>query len=391
MNSMKFLASVTFFCLSAAMMLSCSSEEQKYELGTGFVLEVNLEGNLELLSKDSLFLKSTMLDAPFEMALPIEKGRVVFTCDTMITPQEFNLYGTGNDGRKLKISRFFLENCHASVNAVLDEQYASKVRAEVKGCPTHDMFRKLFEHRLAIAQEFKLDSLNRAYDKMGIISKEKFRNLLDSLRTLSAEYERSLIEQDPVSIFAFERFASSFISKGTLEENLARYQQFAGSGKFNDNMRFKIVGKMLETLKITQPGCRAVDFTQNDIAGRSVSISDIYRNNKLTMLDFWASWCMDCRRENPGVVAIHKLYASKGLAIVGISLDEDYAEWKKAVQDDNLEWLQLSDLQGWKNAAAEMYCIKEIPQNILIDSTGVIVARNIGAEGLDEFLKEYFQ
>lgn len=391
MKMKKILASATFIFLSAALMISCSNKEQEYELGTGFVVDVNLEGNLELLSKDSLFLRSTMPDARFEMALPIEKGRAVFTCDTMITPQDVTLYGTGNDGKKLHISRFFLENCHASVNAVLDEQYASKVRAEVKGCPTHDMFRKLFEHRLAIAQEFRLDSLSRAYDKMGIISKENFRHLLDSARTLSDEYERSLIAQDPVSIFAFERFASSFISKGSIEENLARYQQFAGSGKFNDNMRFKIVGKMLETLKITQPGCKAIDFTLNDIAGKSVTISDIYKSNRLTMLDFWASWCLDCRKENPGIVAMHRYYASKGLAIVGISLDNEYTEWKQAVQDDKLDWLQLSDLQGWKNAAAEMYCIKEIPQNILIDSTGVIVARNIGTDGLDEFLKEYLQ
>ncbi len=389
MKNLKSLALCVCLCYAALSMISCNGEqERKYELGTGFVVDVSIEGNLELLAKDSIYLKSTMPNSFFEMALPIEKGKAVFICDTMITPQDVRLYGIGNDGKKLQISLFFLENCHASIKVVFDQNYPSKVRADVAGCPTHDMFRKLFEKRMALTQEFKLDSLGRVYDKMGILSKEKFKLLVDSVRVLAQEYENSLIDEDPLSIFAFERFASSFITKGSVDENIARYRQFANSGKFNDNVRFKMVGKMLDALQKTQVNCMALDFTLKDMTGKNVTLSDVYKSSKITMLDFWASWCADCRKENPAMVAINKTYASRGLSIIGVSLDNEFSDWKKAVQDDKLTWTQVSDLHGWNNAAAEMYCVKVIPQNILIDSTGVIIARNISPDEVEELLKE---
>jgi peroxiredoxin len=151
------------------------------------------------------------------------------------------------------------------------------------------------------------------------------------------------------------------------------------------------LGKAYEDWKVqsavTSLGVKAVDFTQNDVNGKPVSLSSF--KGKYVLIDFWASWCKPCRAENPSVVKAYQAYKDKGFTVLGISLDTDSqkADWLEAIQKDGLTWTQLSDLKS-PNAVAELYGVQSIPKNFLVDPNGVIVAKNLRGEELIKKLAE---
>lgn len=145
--------------------------------------------------------------------------------------------------------------------------------------------------------------------------------------------------------------------------------------------------KYIKDLHETEPGQPFKDFTQKDVDGNDFTLSSVVGKSKVVILDFWASWCPDCRKENPNLVAVYKKYKNKGLEIVSVSLDTDVEAWKKAIKDDKLTWKHhVSDLQRWKNAAAELYTISFIPQNIIIGQDGKILEKNLTGDKLKDFI-----
>lgn len=134
-----------------------------------------------------------------------------------------------------------------------------------------------------------------------------------------------------------------------------------------------------EKAKQTSVG-KAFDFTQEDAAGEPFQLSSL--RGKYVLVDFWASWCAPCRAENPNLLNAYQQLKDKDFEIVGVSLDESKASWLKAVEKDGLPWIQVSDLKGWKNEVAIKYGITAVPQNILIDPVGTIIAKNLRGEEL---------
>lgn len=147
--------------------------------------------------------------------------------------------------------------------------------------------------------------------------------------------------------------------------------------------------KRLDALRATVIGAVAPGFTQNDTIGNPISLSDF--KGKYVLVDFWASWCGPCRRENPFVVAAFEKYKDKNFTILGVSLDESKEDWLKAISDDKLAWAQVSDLKGWKNEVAASYAVRSIPSNFLLDPEGKIIEKNLRGEKLTEALEKYLK
>jgi peroxiredoxin len=136
--------------------------------------------------------------------------------------------------------------------------------------------------------------------------------------------------------------------------------------------------------KRSEIGKAAPEFAATDINGKSFKLAD-YRG-KYILLEFWASWCVPCRAENPGLLKAYKKYSDRGFVVVGISLDDKKEKWIKAIQEDQLPWIHISDLNAFDNKVAKLYGVQPIPDNFLIDPQGKIIARGLRGEQLEERL-----
>jgi len=157
-------------------------------------------------------------------------------------------------------------------------------------------------------------------------------------------------------------------------------------------IRTSVIGTSLaqyiEYYKVGAVGTEAIDFTQPDTTGKPVSLSSF--RGKYVLVDFWASWCGPCRRENPNVVAMYKKFSEKNFTVFGVSLDKpgQKDKWLEAIKKDSLTWTHASDLQYWNNAAAQIYHVTGIPFSLLVDPQGKIVGRNLRGADLEKRLCE---
>lgn len=131
-----------------------------------------------------------------------------------------------------------------------------------------------------------------------------------------------------------------------------------------------------------------IDFAMDTPDGKTIKISDFVSDNKYTLVDFWASWCGPCRAEMPTVVKAYDDFHDKGLEIVGVSLDTEKSDWVSAISLLKMPWPQMSDLKGWECAGAQLYNVRAIPANVLIDQQGKIVAKDLRGETLLQTLEE---
>ncbi len=161
---------------------------------------------------------------------------------------------------------------------------------------------------------------------------------------------------------------------------------------FSNRIKVSDVGKNIADLlsqyeNPIEVGEIAPDFTAPSINGDDVTLSEEVSNNNVTLLDFWAAWCRPCRVENPNLVKLYKAYNQNGFDIIGVSLDRTKEQWEQAVEDDNLLWTQVSNLNFWNDPIARRYSIRAIPQSFLINKEGVVIGKNLRGNDLEESIK----
>lgn len=208
----------------------------------------------------------------------------------------------------------------------------------------------------------------------------------DSLAEARKPILKKFIQNNPtsfVALSALEQYAGSFPEVLIIEPmfmQLSKSVRETPSGK-----EFR---KLLLDSKNLVTGSKAPEFVQNDTTGNLVSLLSF--RGKYVLLDFWASWCGPCRQANPGLKKVYEEFKDKDFTILGISLDgaEGKESWLKAIKQDELDWIQVSDLKHWENEVAKLYSIRAIPQNFLIDPQGFIIAKGLNNEQLREKLNE---
>lgn len=353
------------FSLSLALMLgllSCNSTTKD-----GYVVKGEVAG----LSSPNVYLVNPLLQKITDTAT-VNNGKFEFT--GKLTEPDLYLVFTPEQQR---LGVLYLENGEFSLKGDLKDPKSFKVT----GGKQQTVFNQLQE---------ELDALTAKFEPVMKNMQGSDPALLDSLNK-AQQVEFSAIAKkyiaanasEPVGAFIAQQFMQQGHDFKEMEETFKLLSPENQKSKYG-TMLSDAIGEAKKFL-----GEPALDFTQNDVNGKPVSLASF--KGKYVLVDFWASWCKPCRAENPAVVAAYNQYKAKNFTILGVSLDSDKQAWLDAIQKDGLTWTQVSDLQQWKNAAAQLYGIQSIPFNLLLDPEGKVIAKNLRGAELQKKLAEIFK
>ncbi|HXR84172.1 MAG TPA: TlpA disulfide reductase family protein [Hanamia sp.] len=337
-----------------------------------------INGNLEKIKSGTIFLKIYKEDQTFKDSAFIKDGRFQFTgfvsspyFASLTMPERQDDYFT-----------FYVEPTTMQVSGRGD----SLKLLVVKGSSVNSDDQLLKQRMKAISNWEATNS--KIYEAA---YKEKNHRVMDSLdqvdfAILAAKRKvvASFVKENPTSMRAAMAILENYGYYAEATEVEPLYNQL--SSKIKNSLKGKEIKNMIDTYAKVAIGKNAPEIIQNTPDSSQLSLSSL--KGKYVLIDFWASWCGPCRRENPNVVAAYHQFKDKGFTIFGVSYDTKKDRWLKAITDDHLDWNQVSDLQGWQNSTSAEYGIKAIPSNVLIDKNGVIIAKNIFGEKLTQKLKE---
>lgn len=235
------------------------------------------------------------------------------------------------------------------------------------------------------SSELALDSLNK-------------QNISDSLLL---DFQRKVTEQNNSFIVYLKKYADTtkFLPVAIVAALRTSDQEYINAFTSRLSNRFgnqDMVAQYASFLKSNAPqidsaktivaGMTAPDFTLTTPEGRKVTLTSF--RGKYVLIDFWASWCAPCRKDNPALVAAYKNFRERNFEIIGVSLDDNKEKWLQAIASDRLTWPQVSDYQGWNSAVVDIYGVAALPANFLLDPYGKVIATNLRGEALVEKLQE---
>ena len=233
-----------------------------------------------------------------------------------------------------------------------------------------------------------IDALQERYDAMRAAKKLRSASLVNDtlrreqemLRTWTAEFLRT---NDNI-ITAYTLYSNIVMREASLAETRKLYATMGEGAK--DTQYGRMIEERIARMAKTEGGAPAPDFALPDTLGNMVSLASV--KGKVKIVDFWASWCGPCRLNNPALRKLYEEFHPKGLEIIGVSLDTNKAAWKKAIEKDGLQWINVSSLKGWKCDVAALYSVKGIPALFVLDEDNRIIATGLKGEQLRAFVQE---
>jgi peroxiredoxin len=284
---------------------------------------------------------------------------------------------------------FILEN--GDIEVIVDKDSIQKTK--LSGTFNNDVFSKFnvdvvkfqkdSQKKMTAFQNANMAKMKAAQEAKDTITINKLMKEYQVLQKAGMDFYVKFAESNPKALIS-ALIVDSMLNDPSVD--LVRAKKIFAS--FSPELKKYKPGKSIQSKldKIAKPvaaaaevGTIAPDFSAPNPEGKSISLKESL--GKVTIIDFWASWCNPCRAENPNVVALYNEFHSKGLNIIGVSLDKDAKKWKEAIAKDKLTWNQVSNLKDFEDPIAVTYGINAIPSTFILDAKGTIVAKDLrGAE-----------
>ncbi len=276
---------------------------------------------------------------------------------------------------------FFLENADIRISGNVKDRNP----ANIEGSPLQDKYYKFYSDQNVYYVEY--DKLYKKYEK-GLESEdeeimEKFDKESSVIEKKISDFILNYILDHPDNIVTLKIINENIHSFDF--NTLKKIEKSFKDTSIKNSSSFNQIKRRLVTLEKSAIGKQFLDFTTKDLNGKKVKFSS-FIGKKYVLLDFWASWCIPCRKENPNILKVYNKYKDKGFDVVAVSLNKDKDKWLKAIKEDGLPWHHISDLLGWNSYSVNTYGVSAVPHSVLISPEGKIIAKNLRGRKLKNYI-----